>query len=300
MFKYTIDNKSIFIRNDNVKLKDLGETIFNASKGNAILNKYMSNEEMVMRPDKISISALGNDDYTEMILKYNNVCNPFSVDKDEVFLIPTLESVYSDANTTEKETTIVENQAYDTSIINVSDASGTTEDTETLIRNYHKYSNRQTASLLTTASGYVNVSIPTTIEYNEPNMTKEGSKSIRIVNGVVQLGTDTGLNIAGLTGDTSMTGVDVSALTGGTISSLSGLTEEDASTNATAIANAALASLGATTETTATVTSSSNANVLSTSNAKVVASASDESISCLRDGMPSGTFLSQAIKNTLK
>lgn len=50
------------------------------------------NEEQVMRPDLISISAYGTDEYVDIILKVNEISNPFSIDLNDYIIIPSLES----------------------------------------------------------------------------------------------------------------------------------------------------------------------------------------------------------------
>jgi hypothetical protein len=41
-----------------------------------------------MRPDKVAFAEYGKDEYTEYILKYSGVSNPFSIDYDDVLFIP--------------------------------------------------------------------------------------------------------------------------------------------------------------------------------------------------------------------
>jgi hypothetical protein len=42
----------------------------------------------VMRPDLVAISEYGNVDYTEYILKFTGICNPFALDDDDILMIP--------------------------------------------------------------------------------------------------------------------------------------------------------------------------------------------------------------------
>jgi hypothetical protein len=41
-----------------------------------------------MRPDLVSLSMYRTIDNTELILKYSGISNPFSLDDDDVLLIP--------------------------------------------------------------------------------------------------------------------------------------------------------------------------------------------------------------------
>jgi hypothetical protein len=51
------------------------------------------NDKMVVRPDLVSRAGYGNDSYWDMILKYNGYSNPFAIDVDDVFLIPSLDDM---------------------------------------------------------------------------------------------------------------------------------------------------------------------------------------------------------------
>jgi hypothetical protein len=51
------------------------------------------NELLEMRPDLVSRSAYGTTTFWDMILKFNGVSNPFSICKDDIFLIPEVDSM---------------------------------------------------------------------------------------------------------------------------------------------------------------------------------------------------------------
>ena len=48
-------------------------------------------EGYAMRPDLISMFAYGTDIYTDIILKFNEISNPFSIAEGDIFLIPDLD-----------------------------------------------------------------------------------------------------------------------------------------------------------------------------------------------------------------
>jgi hypothetical protein len=48
------------------------------------------NEQMTMRPDLVSRAGYGSTDLWDMILKYNGYSNPFGIDVDDIFIIPSL------------------------------------------------------------------------------------------------------------------------------------------------------------------------------------------------------------------
>lgn len=50
-------------------------------------------EQTSMRPDLVSKSAYGTTDYWDLILKYNNISNPFSLGPDDQLLIPSLDDM---------------------------------------------------------------------------------------------------------------------------------------------------------------------------------------------------------------
>ena len=41
-----------------------------------------------MRPDLISHASYGSQDYTDLLLKYNGISNPFSIGEGQIFFIP--------------------------------------------------------------------------------------------------------------------------------------------------------------------------------------------------------------------
>jgi hypothetical protein len=41
-----------------------------------------------MRADKVAFAEYGTDEYTEYILKYSGLSNPFSIAEDDVLFIP--------------------------------------------------------------------------------------------------------------------------------------------------------------------------------------------------------------------
>ena len=48
-------------------------------------------EDYAMRPDLISMFAYGTDLYTDIILKFNEISNPFSIAEGDILLIPDLD-----------------------------------------------------------------------------------------------------------------------------------------------------------------------------------------------------------------
>jgi len=93
MFKTTLDQKPFFTRPDGEKIRDLTQTIFDLKNRNYLTyNVYKVPKEYAMRPDLISQSVYNNSMYAEIILKYNGISNPFSIDEGDIILIPDLNS----------------------------------------------------------------------------------------------------------------------------------------------------------------------------------------------------------------
>lgn len=92
MFGNTIDKKPLFTNPDGQIVRDLTQSIFDFGRDNFITYEaYRVPGEYVMRPDLISQAVYNSDSYSELILKYNGVSNPFSINKDDVILIPGLD-----------------------------------------------------------------------------------------------------------------------------------------------------------------------------------------------------------------
>lgn len=56
-----------------------------------------------MRPDILSTNFFGASDYYDVLLKYNGVPNPFSIDEGEVFFSPELDGLMSNVTTNARE-----------------------------------------------------------------------------------------------------------------------------------------------------------------------------------------------------
>ena len=64
------------------------------------------NEDYAMRPDLISMFAYGTDQYTDIILKFNGISNPFAINVGDLILIPQLsgaKTMYIAPKPTKKE-----------------------------------------------------------------------------------------------------------------------------------------------------------------------------------------------------
>ena len=84
-----LKNKAIFTKESGDKLVDLTSASINYTDRNVdILDSFYITKDMEMRPDLISYVAYGTTDYYDLILKFNNISNPFSLKQGEYIFIP--------------------------------------------------------------------------------------------------------------------------------------------------------------------------------------------------------------------
>lgn len=96
MYENVIDKKG-FITKNNERIIDLTTSVFKQLKsGDILYNIYRVPESMVMRPDLLSLAEYDSDEYTDIILKYNNISNPFSLNKDDIIFLPTINTIDND------------------------------------------------------------------------------------------------------------------------------------------------------------------------------------------------------------
>lgn len=119
MFTNSIDNKQAYTNNDGIDMIDLTDSIFGVKDSVVTCSFYKVRKNMEMRPDLMSIAAFGEDIYTEMIIKYSQIDNPFAIEEGDIIAVPTLNSIYDDVK-----------DIY---------ANKTGIDTYDLVKNYHKY-----------------------------------------------------------------------------------------------------------------------------------------------------------------
>ena len=102
MFINSIDKKPIFKKPDGIEIKDLTASMFNLQSSNEITyNVYRVPKDFAMRPDLIAAAVYNNSLYAEIILKYNGISNPFSIDEGDIILVPDLGSAQLNVDTHE-------------------------------------------------------------------------------------------------------------------------------------------------------------------------------------------------------
>lgn len=180
MFTNTIDKKPIINNpNDNNEIVDLTKSIF--SKEAAGLDTYTTvklDNHFQMRGDKVAFHEYGTDNYTEYILKYSGVSNPFSIDGDDVLFIPDPEEAKAQMTSDIEEETKAADQ----------------------VKIYYKFTNKDFKSDSTSYDNLTNKKIESgkpkqgPAEFNVPYITDEGT-AITIKNGRMYFGMDAG-NVA--------------------------------------------------------------------------------------------------------
>jgi hypothetical protein len=166
MFVNSIDQKPFFTRPDGSIFRDLTETMFNLKNQNYVtFNIYRVPKDYVMRPDLISKAVYNNSMYAEMILKYNGISNPFSINEGDLILVPSLEGAKANINKQE----------------------GTISDGAQTLRNSYKYIDpTKIPKKSKEMQQYENRQIVTTNEGAlPPNFAPEGTSQITYRNGRV-------------------------------------------------------------------------------------------------------------------
>ena len=100
MFLNSLDNKPFFKKPDGNVVRDLTNSMFDFRANNyTSFNVFRISRDYVMRPDLISQAVYNNTLYAEYILKYNGISNPFSINENDIILIPNLESAKKNTKT---------------------------------------------------------------------------------------------------------------------------------------------------------------------------------------------------------
>lgn len=108
MFNKTLDSKGTYMVGDNIEVVDLGDTIFNPNvSSNHLYSIYKVSKEYDMRPDLVSMSLYGTTDYTEMVLKYSMINNPFAIEAGDLIFASSLTSIYNAVKDVEYEKSVV-------------------------------------------------------------------------------------------------------------------------------------------------------------------------------------------------
>ena len=166
MFTRTLDSKGTYKTDQGIEVIDLADGIFDPNKAmSQICSIYKVRKEYEMRPDLVSSVLYGTTDYTEMILKYSLINNPFSIEKDDIIYGAAMSDIYNPV----KDTTIDSTGVFDA------------------VKNYHKYIDKHKVPEKP-GSDKVNISIPSSNKDSEANISKTGNTGLTIKDGKIYFG----------------------------------------------------------------------------------------------------------------
>ena len=166
MFSRSLDAKKSYNIDNDIEAIDLSESIFNPNKSmTQICSIFKVRKEYEMRPDLVSTALYGTSDYTEMILKYSLINNPFTIEKDDLIYAASLSDIYNPL----KDTDIDNNGVFDA------------------VKNYHKYIDKNKVPEKP-GSDKVNISIPSSNNDSEANISKTGDTGLTVKNGKIYFG----------------------------------------------------------------------------------------------------------------
>lgn len=163
MFSRSLDRKKTYIF-DGIEVVDLSESIFDPKKAmTQICTPYKVSKELEMRPDLVSKYLYGSTDYTEMLLKYSLINNPFSIERGDLIFAASLSNIYNPVKDTEMDTT----GAFDA------------------VKNYHKYIDK---NKVPDKAGSDNVTQKIEKSPSEANISKKGDSGLTVKNGKIYFG----------------------------------------------------------------------------------------------------------------
>lgn len=103
MISIILSKKPIVIK-DGVEVLDLTEQIIEfTDEPISFSDSFYVSDDMAMRPDLLSYLSYGITDYFDLIMKFNSISNPFSIDKNDLILAPKIEYMAKQIKTPEKE-----------------------------------------------------------------------------------------------------------------------------------------------------------------------------------------------------
>lgn len=102
----TLLNKGILRNKDGDTLKDKVDLFTPSLTSDSqipVVDYHYVRPDDVMRPDLISAEYYGSPNYWDIILKFNNISNPFSINEGMILRIPDLQTAKTRAKNTNKQ-----------------------------------------------------------------------------------------------------------------------------------------------------------------------------------------------------
>jgi hypothetical protein len=111
-----LSNKPLLTKDENIFIDLTTQSIRYNTEGKAV-DAFLVGKEMTMRADLISKVAFGTDDEFDIILKYNGISNPFSIEENQLIFVPDLSFMYDSLVNPQLEssTSSIRNQYIDSS-----------------------------------------------------------------------------------------------------------------------------------------------------------------------------------------
>lgn len=173
MFTRSIDSKNKYTLDDGTEVVDLADGIFDQNKAmTQICSIFKLRKEYEMRPDLVSMVLYGSTDYTEMVMKYSLIPNPFALEEDDLIYNAALSNIYNPI----KSMDVDNNGVFDA------------------VKNYHKYIDKSKVPSQP-GSDKVTLDIPGADPSNgisknntEANISKTGDTGITVKDGKIYFG----------------------------------------------------------------------------------------------------------------
>ena len=189
MFKYTLDKKKEVTDLRGNRIIDLTKSIFARKSGTIKDYKIVRMSDVYeMRPDLVSQAMYDTDEFTEFILKFAGISNPFTLSEDDVLLIP---------HDSQAEGMMAANSGEDES--EETKSAGTMAQ----IRQFFKFVNTEYRSDSTSYDNLKKMKIPSGVidtsritQGEVPYISDDGRYAVTVRNGRVYFGEDTGMSIA--------------------------------------------------------------------------------------------------------
>ena len=190
MFSKTLDSKGRYTVGDGIEVVDLADTIFNPNvSAKHLYSIYKISKEYDMRPDLVSMALYGTTDYTEMVLKYSMINNPFAIEAGDMVFASSLTSIYNAVKDVEYEKTIMfdaiknYHKYIDKKKVPDSPGSDKVKDKSSYDPNAGYNGSNGNGNGYTSANGLNNNNGPV-----EANITKTGNSGITIKDGKIYFG----------------------------------------------------------------------------------------------------------------
>lgn len=162
MFNNSIDNKPRYTDENSLEVLDLTKSIFKSNSRPNLGSIMKVSHSYCMRPDLISYAMYGTDEYAEMVLKYSEIDNPFSINTDDIVFSASLSIISEPVDDSAEQKPTVDAVDY--------------------VKKYHKYIDPAKVPA-TPGSEKNNVETD-----KEANMSYRPDSGIKLVNGRIYFG----------------------------------------------------------------------------------------------------------------